>query len=259
MPSCRALLSSDIHSARQTVHRQNLSPRRLLAPAQPGSATADRLLDGSTLLPLQWTEHTTGPPRQQVLSYSSRPPPTVPQMSKPLKLCTPLNEEAYPWERFKEESPKAYEAFAAYRDMPRVDRSVRGAFIKSRLYGPPPEQAHPIWYDWCHRFKWRERVIAMDTYNERRDSEAEADERVKSRKLRRAVLVSALRKAGSELPNVDFSKASASDLAKFLEVVVRQLRDEYDESPTQKVSLGGLQSEAGAEIPIVITYAQSKT
>jgi hypothetical protein len=111
-------------------------------------------------------------------------------MSKPLKLCTPLNEEAYPWERFKEESPK---------------------------------------------------------------------ERVKSRKLRRAVLVSALRKAGSELPNVDFSKASASDLAKFLEVVVRQLRDEYDESPTQKVSLGGLQSEAGAEIPIVITYAQSKT
>lgn len=192
--------------------------------------------------------------------YSSTPtPPAIPQMSKPLRLCTPLNDEAFPWERYKEESPKAYEAFVAYRDMPRVDRSVRGAFIKSRLSGPPPDQAHPTWYEWSNRYKWRERVMALDTYNERRDSEAEADERVKSRKLRRAVLVSALRKAGSELPNVDFSKASASDLAKFLEVVVRQLRDEYDESPTQKVALGGLQGETGADIPIVITYAQSKT
>ena len=195
-----------------------------------------------------------------MVTYSStQTPPAIPQMSKPLRLCTPLNDEAFPWERYKEESPKAYEAFVAYRDMPRVDRSVRGAFIKSRLSGPPPDQAHPTWYEWSNRYKWRERVMALDTYNERRDSEAEADERVKSRKLRRAVLVSALRKAGSELPNVDFSKASASDLAKFLEVVVRQLRDEYDESPTHKVALGGLQGETGADIPIVITYSQSKT
>jgi hypothetical protein len=40
--------------------------------------------------------------------------------------------------------------------------------------------------------------------------------------------------------------------------VVKQLRDEYDEAPTQKVKLGGMQAEDGSAIPVVITYAQSK-
>jgi hypothetical protein len=184
-------------------------------------------------------------------------------MSKFVRACTPLDEESLPWERYREESPLAFEGFVAYRSLPRVDRSVRAAYLaKQGSHGLPTNSSEDCapsgWYRWADRFKWKERVLAFDSANERRDLEAEADERVRSRRLRRAVLVSALRKAGNDLPTVDFSKSSASDLAKFLEVVVRQLREEYDETPTQKVALGGLRTESGVDIPIVITQSQSK-
>ena len=182
-------------------------------------------------------------------------------MSKYVRACTPLDEESLPWERYREESPLAFEGFLAYRSLPRTDRSVRAAYLaKQAANGSTStgDTAPTGWYRWADRFKWRERVLAFDSANERRDSEAEADERVRSRRLRRAVLVSALRKAGNDLPTVDFSKASASDLAKFLEVVVRQLREEYDDTPAQKVALGGLRTEDGTNIPIVITQSQSK-
>lgn len=183
-------------------------------------------------------------------------------MAKILRPCTPLDDEAKPWERFREETPKAFDAFSHFRDLPRTDRTVRGAYRTSQSQAGVTvaiEAAPATWYEWCTRWKWRERVLALDSANDRRDQDSEADERIKSRRLRRAVLVSALRKAGSDLPSVDFSKASAADLARFLEVVVKQLREEYDDSPAQKVALGGLRTDEGAEIPIVISYAQSKT
>lgn len=182
-------------------------------------------------------------------------------MSKHVRACTPLDEESLPWERYREESPKAFEAFVVYRSLPRTDRSVRAAYRAKQAaagFTVTIESAPAGWYGWSDRFKWRERILAFDSANERRDLEAEADERIKARRLRRGVLVSALRKAGADLPQVDLTKASASDLAKFLEVVVRQLREEYDETPTQKVALGGLRAEDGSEIPIVITQSQSK-
>ena len=182
-------------------------------------------------------------------------------MTKPLRLCTPVDDESLAWERYREEGDKPFDAFVHFRSLPRADRSVRAAYRSKQAaagFASTLESAPASWYGWAERFKWRERAAAMDTWNERRELEAEADERIKARRLRRGVLVSALRKAGSDLPSLDLSKASASDLARLLEVVVRQLREEYDETPAQKVALGGLRTEDGTDIPIVITQSQSK-
>jgi hypothetical protein len=76
--------------------------------------------------------------------------------------------------------------------------------------------------------------------------------------MRRGVLAQSLRRLSEALQTMDLSKASAADVARLLDISVRQLREEYDETPAQKVALGGLQGAEGQELPIVISYAQSR-
>jgi hypothetical protein len=98
----------------------------------------------------------------------------------------------------------------------------------------------------------------MDAYKARLELAAEAEEKVKARRMRRGVLAQSLRRLSEALQTMDLSKASAADVARLLDISVRQLREEYDETPAQKLALGGLQGAEGQELPIVISYAQSR-
>ena len=98
----------------------------------------------------------------------------------------------------------------------------------------------------------------MDSYKARLELAAEAEERAKARRMRRGVLLQSLRRLSEALQTLDLSKASAADVARLLDISVRQLREEYDETPAQKLALGGLQGAEGQELPIVISYAQSR-
>ena len=178
-------------------------------------------------------------------------------MSRPIKNMVPVDDEARLWERIEGETDKQWQAFRSFRDVPTTDRTVKEAFVRSSGR-TDTINAPSWWYEVSQRFRWRERAHAFDQYLDRKTIEAELDERVRSRKLRRAVLTKALSKAATEMGTLDLSKASAGEWSRFLEVVVKQLRDEYDEAPTQKVKLGGMQAEDGSAIPVVITYAQSK-
>lgn len=175
----------------------------------------------------------------------------------PIRPITPIADDDVIWERCHEESRQAFEAFCHFRDVAPADRSIRFAYRSSKADMDLPS-APASWYDWSQRFRWKERAAAYDAYKARRELDAEIRERVKAKQLRRGVLVSGLRKTGQDLPNIDLTKSSASDIAKLLEVLIRQLREEYDETPAQKIALGGLKSEDGADMPIVISYAQSK-
>lgn len=171
---------------------------------------------------------------------------------------TPIADDELIWERCREETEKAWLAFVAYRDMPQAERSIRAAY--NRMHPDPAgmREAPGSWNGWARRYQWIERAAALDSYKARLELAAEAEERAKARRMRRGVLLQSLRRLSEALQTLDLSKASAADVARLLDISVRQLREEYDETPAQKLALGGLQGAEGQELPIVISYAQSR-
>lgn len=178
-------------------------------------------------------------------------------MAGKLRNLVPVDGEERLWERVVGETDKQWLAFRTYRDVPAVDRTVKEAYRRSA--GKPDAPAAPTWwYDTSTRNRWRERAHAFDQWSERRLVDEETSERLRSRRARRAVLTGALRKLANNLDSVDVTKASVGEFTKLLEVVVRQLRDEYDETPTQRLKVAGLADETGEVVPIVITASQAK-
>lgn len=171
---------------------------------------------------------------------------------------TPIADDELIWERTREETEKAWLAFVAYRDLPQAERTIRAAFNRMHPNPSGPQNAPDGWYKWGRRYQWLERAAAMDAYRARLELAAEAEEKIKARRMRRGVLAQSLRRLSEALQTMDLSKASAADVARLLDISVRQLREEYDETPAQKVALGGLQGAEGQELPIVISYAQSR-
>lgn len=66
-----------------------------------------------------------------------------------------------PWERQPAESPQAFAAFSAYRDMPPTTRSISKA-IKAEYGANPGRSRHNRWKDWSAQHKWVERAAAWD-------------------------------------------------------------------------------------------------
>jgi len=77
--------------------------------------------------------------------------------------------EPRPWDRRPDESPKAYAAFTAYRDLGE-QRSVAGA---ARLLGRCVSQ----FYRWATQYDWERRAHAWDLLQARQDEEAVRHER----------------------------------------------------------------------------------
>jgi len=75
-----------------------------------------------------------------------------------------------PWHRQPHESPKAYAAFAAYRDLG-VERSIDKAYVvlqearrRPDDKSTPKKEANRHWDVWCSKFNWVERATAYDDY-----------------------------------------------------------------------------------------------
>lgn len=68
-----------------------------------------------------------------------------------------------PWDRRKDETPKAFTAFRTYLEMPRESRSYVGAY---RLYSGRPEAAVPpgFFKDWFARYDWASRAALYDDH-----------------------------------------------------------------------------------------------
>lgn len=140
------------------------------------------------------------------------------------------------WERFEGETEKQYAAFCSFKNIPPIDRTALEAYRRYTGKNDAPN-AHSWWYEMSQRNRWRERVAAYDQHIERIADEKEADERVRARQLRRAVLVLGNQKAVELLRNVDSEKASVGDIVRLMEVSTRGLRDEYAEGPEQKTMM----------------------
>lgn len=145
-------------------------------------------------------------------------------------------EGAYPWERLDNETEKQYAAFCVYRDLAAVERNIVVAF--RRYTGKVDVGSAGSWfYSLAAAHNWKERAQAFDSHIERLGWQAETDERLKARKLRRAVLITAQRRIGETLQRFDFDKASAGEMARLIDVVNRNLREEYADMPEQRAQV----------------------
>jgi len=145
-------------------------------------------------------------------------------------------EGAYLWERLEGETEKQYAAFCVYRDLAAVERNIVVAF--RRYTGKVGVASAGSWfYQLAAAHNWKERAQAFDTHIERLSWQAETDERLKARKLRRAVLITAQRRIGETLQRFDFDKASAGEMARLIDVINRNLREEYSDMPEQRAQV----------------------
>jgi hypothetical protein len=143
------------------------------------------------------------------------------------------NPDARLWERFVGETEKQFLAFKAYRDQSPASRTIIEAY--RRHTGKTSSDVVPSWfYELSGRNRWRERASAFDAHLDRLAWEAENDERLKARRLRRAVLLTAQKRLGDAVQGFDFAKSTPAEIAKLLDVVARNLREEYGEQPTQR-------------------------
>ena len=137
------------------------------------------------------------------------------------------------WERMEGETEKQFLAFQTYRDLAPVERSVLEAY--RRHTGRKDVIVASSWfYELTTKNKWKERVAAFDAYIDRMAWEAETDERIRARKLRRVVLITAQKRLGEAVQKFDFGKATAGEVARLIDVIARNLREEYSDMPEQR-------------------------
>lgn len=137
-----------------------------------------------------------------------------------------------PWERQKGESEKAYEAFAAYRDMG-PERTV--AAVVERL-----QKSRSLLDRWKERWDWKERARAYD-------NELEKEARAKAVKDRRAmterhigIAMQLQKKALEALGSLSVEDMSPKDIKEYIKMATDLERlNRTLEEESQKASEGG--------------------
>ena len=118
-----------------------------------------------------------------------------------------------PWERQQGETSRAYEAFAAYRDMG-PDRS------QAKLSRKLGKNARTI-ADWSTRYEWVKRAEAWDAEQDRISRKEQIDEIKKMRK-RHADLASAmLVKAARALQRIPEDEIKATDVSRMVDTAAK--------------------------------------
>jgi len=69
------------------------------------------------------------------------------------------------WERLAGETPLAYAAFCAFRDLG-AERSIRKAVETAERDAGRREKRYRVWRNWCAQYRWRERAADYDRYLE---------------------------------------------------------------------------------------------
>jgi hypothetical protein len=137
------------------------------------------------------------------------------------------------WERQPGETDSQWLAFKAYREINPSERSITEAY-RRRTGKASAMHAGSHYYEMAKRWAWNDRARAYDEHMDRLSIEAEVEERNKIRRLRRVTLVQAMSKLREAIPQLDFTKLSGNELARLMEVVTRNLREEYADQPVQR-------------------------
>jgi len=128
----------------------------------------------------------------------------------PSRTSRSLDPDVLPWERQTGESNEAYAGFVVYRDMDR--RSVREV--------PGGNGSR-----WSMRWMWGVRCLEYDRYIQRQDTEAMVRYRVSMNERQRAAGRLAQQKIVTWLVNLDPSRLTPHEAARWFEVAARLERE----------------------------------
>lgn len=118
--------------------------------------------------------------------------------------------EPEPWERQLNESPQAFEAFAAYRDMgaSRSLAKVSRVLCKSKA----------LMERWSTDHDWVKRVAAWDAEKDRVARETQINDIVEMRKRHAAIAKKMMDTADSALNNINPNDVSTNEIARLVEI-----------------------------------------
>lgn len=146
--------------------------------------------------------------------------------------CEGYVEERMPWDRAHGESDQAFEAFKIYRDLG-LERSMPKVC----------EQVHKhvrLMHRWSVEWKWRERVEAWDTEQDRVERQQNLVEVRKMRKRHADTGMLLLGKALQRLARIDPSTLGSLALIKYIEVGAKleaRARGEPEEHTQQDLAV----------------------
>lgn len=146
-----------------------------------------------------------------------------------------------PWERQKGETSRAYEAFAAYRDL----GPNRSQSKTSKKLG---KNSRTI-ADWSTKYDWVKRAAAWDAEQDRLARQAQIDEIKKMRKRHTDLASAMLVKAARALQRIPEDEIKAADVSRMVETA----------SKLERISRGDAgdvveERDGGASIPVVQFY-----
>lgn len=120
----------------------------------------------------------------------------------------PKNNAPKPWERQENESAKAYEAFAVYRDMG-VERSVRAT---AKALG----KSIGLISRWSANYEWVNRVRALDNEQESQDFAERKKDATEARKRQMQIAMRLEKTALEALKNLKPEDLTPKDIKEFL-------------------------------------------
>lgn len=168
-----------------------------------------------------------------------------------------------PWERMDDETPKAYQAFARYRDLGPIRslEKLRTSYLDTA--GNPLHRSIRQFSTWSARYDWAERSNAYDDHLERirmrdemeamrKDRKATRDtHRTISKAMQKAVLHRLIPDATDKNSIIDPKEIRASDIPRWVETATN-LERLVLEMPTENITIN--KSEDG----ILDGYADPK-
>lgn len=146
-----------------------------------------------------------------------------------------------PWERQKGETSRAYEAFAAYRDMG-PDRS-------QRKLGQKLSKNTATIAGWSTKYEWVKRVAAWDAEQDRIARQAQIDEIKRMRKRHADLATAMLVKAAKALQRLPEDDIKAGDVSRMVETAAK----------LERISRGDVgevveERDGGPAVPVVQFY-----
>lgn len=127
---------------------------------------------------------------------------------------------ARPWERQPGESPKAFQAFATYRDLG-PGRTIDAAYCTAKGLPPGSRRAARRWFTWSVQHRWVERVAAWDAEQDRLRRERAAKELEEMHERHAAMAKAFIAKVVERIKTLDAAALTPRDMATWFDLAVR--------------------------------------
>jgi hypothetical protein len=128
------------------------------------------------------------------------------------------------WEQLGGESPPAFAAFCAFRDLG-PERNIRKAVDSTEKDEAVRARRYRVWRNWAAAFRWRERAADYDRYTEKL-KQAELRKTIEAQgEMHRAVTGKMLEVAKKKLDLMDPAELTQGSLTEWVQTAIKAERE----------------------------------